>query len=66
MAWLIYKAVTAAMAGNKDYTKAESIYEFTAKGTLILTALNSYLKVVLVKLEIKVIIVSIHKNHLSI
>ena len=21
------------MAGNKDYTKAESIYDFTAKGT---------------------------------
>ena len=50
MAWLIYKAVTAAMAsGNKDYTKAESIYEFTAKGTLILKVLNSYFKNVLVK-----------------
>ena len=34
MAWLIYKAVTAAMAGNSDYTKAESIYDFTAKGML--------------------------------
>ena len=33
MAWLIYKAVTAGMAGNKDYTKAESIYDFAAKGT---------------------------------
>ena len=23
------------MAGNKDYTKAESIYDFTAKGTIL-------------------------------
>ena len=65
MAWLIYKAVTTAMAsGNKDYTKAESIYEFTAKGTLIVTVLNFYFKNVILKL--KIIIVPNHKNHLLI
>lgn len=39
------------MAGNKDYTKAESIYDFTAKGMILepFKALNFYNKIKMIK-----------------